>query len=217
MPGTPTSRSKASIFGLDAISRNIFHSRPASAMGDFFGGTITSHRRTKSSTSRSSVYTATTNTTGDSLLKSARSSSSTAATTITHDDASSLLSSRSSKKSKRVREGTASPGSDVGTVGNPLTSKSLSSLSNSLSRSSSKSNNLQYSSDYSDMEDEETVGTPVPQDSSDYNLSQRLELAYQNSQNQHSKPLPPIIKDVLVEDAIYEGTRYSWAASCVSY
>ena len=168
-------------------------------MGDFFGGSITSHRRTKSATSRSSIYTANT---GDSLLKSHRSNS-TAATTITMDDSSSFLGSRSSKGGKSKRRQDQDNDSDVGSLGKRLTSQSLSELSKSLSRSHSAER--QWQSDYSDMDDDEaTIGPAIKNDTSDYALAQQLELARQNM-NQHGKPLPPINMDMPIEDTIYEG------------
>ncbi|KAG2013296.1 signal transducer [Coprinopsis cinerea AmutBmut pab1-1] len=196
VPGTPTARSKASIFGLDAISRGLFHGRPASAMGDFFGGSINGHRRSKSSTaSRSSMYTSTTGT--DSFLRSHRSNS-TAATSL--DDESSFFSSRSSKgKSKRGLGGSTSD-SDGGSLGKSFLGRSL------RSRSLSRSQSQDRGSDYSDLEDDDGTIMAKPTDSSDYNLALQLELARQNSLNQHGKPLPPIDLDIPIEDTIYEGT-----------
>ncbi|KAG5341935.1 hypothetical protein C0989_006778 [Termitomyces sp. Mn162] len=95
-PSTPTARSRVNIFGLDAISRNLFNTRPGSSMGDFFGGSISGHKRTKSTTSRSSMYTQTTST-GDSLTKFSHRSASTAATSVMDDDAS-FFESRSSRE-----------------------------------------------------------------------------------------------------------------------
>ncbi|KAJ3545378.1 hypothetical protein NMY22_g2470 [Coprinellus aureogranulatus] len=195
VPGTPTSKSRASIFGLDTLSRNLFSGRPGSAMGDFFGGTITNHKRTKSATSRASILTSTTQTTAtaDSLFKSGRTNS-TAATSVA-DDASSYYSSQSSK---RKVGGAASESGSI--------SRSLSSLSRSLSRSASYSRERDRNSDYSDVEDEEaTLGPAFHKDNSDYNLQYQLELARHNSLLQHAgKPLPPIDMDQPVEDTIYE-------------
>jgi hypothetical protein len=61
--------------------------------------------------------------------------------------------------------------------------------------------------DYSDYEDEDgTIQEKIKDvDSSDYNLAMQLELARQNSLNQHVKPTLSL--DVPVEDTIYEGQR----------
>ena len=68
MPTTPTAnRSRAAIFGLDAISRNLFHSRAGSSKDTIFGGSINAHKRSKTVASRSSVYSHST-ATGESSL-----------------------------------------------------------------------------------------------------------------------------------------------------
>ncbi|KAF5333454.1 hypothetical protein D9611_002621 [Ephemerocybe angulata] len=205
VPGTPTARSKASIFGLDTISRNLFSSRPGS-VGDFFGGTITSHRRSKSATSRSSIHTQTNSTADSSLLKSHRSYS-TAATSI-DGDSSSIYSAGSSKgkptSSSRKDEDAAS---ENGSIGRSLASHSMSSLSKSLTRSKSQSTERPAydESDYSEAEDEQATISRRPRiDSSDHALQLRLDLARQNSLAQHGKPLPPIVMDQPVEETIYE-------------
>ena len=204
LPSTPTHRSKASIFGLDAISRNLFNSRPGSSMGDFFSGSINGHRRNRSrstTTSRSSMYTQTT-TTEDSMKSSHRSNSTTtAATTMsTMDDDTSFFSSRSSKGKKLSKRSTSlvdtTSDSEHGSIGN-------------LSRSQPQSRSSSRDPDpgYSDVEDDsftileksEALG------SSDYNLAVQLELARQNSLNQHGKRVAPMQLDAPVEAIIYEG------------
>lgn len=204
LPSTPTHRSKASIFGLDAISRNLFNGRPGSSMGDFFSGSINGHRRNRSrstTTSRSSMYTQTT-TTEDSMKSSHRSNSTaTAATTMsTMDDDTSFFSSRSSKGKKLSKRSTSlvdtTSDSEHGSIRNL-------SRSQSQSRSSSRGPDP----DYSDVEDDsftileksKVVG------SSDYNLAMQLELARQNSLNQHGKRIAPMQLDDPVEATIYEG------------
>ena len=205
LPSTPTHRSKASIFGLDAISRNLFNSRPGSSMGDFFSGSINGHRRNRSrsttATSRSSMYTQTT-TTEDSMKSSHRSNSTTtAATTMsTMDDDISFFSSRSSKGKKLSKRSTSlvdtTSDSEHGSIRNL-------SRSQSQSRSSSRGPDP----DYSDVEDDSftileksnVVG------SSDYNLAVQLELARKNSLNQHGKRIAPMQLDTPVESTIYEG------------
>ena len=203
LPSTPTHRSKASIFGLDAISRNLFNSRPGSSMGDFFSGSINGHRRnrSRSTTSRSSMYTQTT-TTVDSMKSSHRSNSTaTAATTMsTMDDDTSFFSSRSSKGKKLTKRSTslvdATSDSEQGSFSNL-------SRSQPQSRSSSRGPDP----DYSDVEDDSNTILAKSKEtgSSDYNLAVQLELARQNSLNQHGKRVTPMQLDVPVEATIYEG------------
>ena len=204
LPSTPTHRSKASIFGLDAISRNLFNSRPGSSMGDFFSGSINGHRRnrSRSTTSRSSMYTQTT-TTVDSMKSSHHRSNSTAtaATTMsTMEDDTSFFSSRSSKGKKLSKRSTslvdASSDSEHGSFSNL-------SRSQPQSRSSSRGPDP----DYSDVEDDSNTILAKSKEigSSDYNLAVQLELARQNSLNQHGKRIAPMQLDAPVEATIYEG------------
>ncbi|PFH51280.1 hypothetical protein AMATHDRAFT_75013 [Amanita thiersii Skay4041] len=197
-PSTPTARSRVAIFGLDAISRNLFSSRPGSAMGDFFGGSINNHRRTKSTTSRSSMYTQTTST-GDSLLKfSQRSSSSaTAATTIySADENLSVLGS--SRSSRPRRKPAVSPG------GNLESDKDspLPTLSRQSSTTCSRTPSREMTPEISDTDEEEILADNVKDlDTSDWDLAMKLELARQNSKNQHGIDL---LQHSPVEEIIYE-------------
>lgn len=205
LPGTPTARSKAAIFGLDAISRNLFNTRPGSSMGDFFGGSISGRRRTKSATSRSSTYAHTTTTEDSSMTKSSHRSNSTttAATTIsTMDDDSSFFASRSSK-GKNFWNRAKSPS---GTASDSDRGSPSRNLSRSRSHSISRSHPWQSDADYSDVEDERStvLAQAKDVDSSDYNLAMQLELARQNSMNQHGKLVSSIPLDMPVEDTIYE-------------
>ncbi|KAF8138470.1 hypothetical protein EV363DRAFT_1393920 [Boletus edulis] len=107
-PATPTAsaKSRAHIFSLDAISRNLFNTRPGSSRGELFGTSIGSHRRTKSSVSRSSTHTQTTTTADGSLAKfSYRSgSTNTAATSlISGDEDSSANKSSTSHRKLDIR------------------------------------------------------------------------------------------------------------------
>ncbi|KAF8812237.1 hypothetical protein BYT27DRAFT_7182669 [Phlegmacium glaucopus] len=203
IPSTPTHRSKASIFGLDAISRNLFNTRPGSSMGDFFSGSINGHKRhrSRSTTSRSSTYTQTT-TTADSMKFSHRSNSTaTAATTMsTMDDDSSFFASRSSKGKKLSKQSRS--------LVDPMSDSERGSLSrnSSRSRSQSRSSSRGPDTDYSDVEDDNnTVLAKVKGiGSSDYNLAMQLELARQNSLNQHGKRVAPMQLDAPAEATIYE-------------
>ncbi|KAL0573970.1 hypothetical protein V5O48_007985 [Marasmius crinis-equi] len=180
-PATPTARTKVSIFGLDAISRTLFaSSRPGSSMGDFFSGSINSHRRTKSTASRSSMYTQTTGT-ADSSFKFSHRSNSTAATTVSggDDDASFLSTQSSTKRKQRERALSETEGSFVR------------SPSKSLGRSRSAS--VDGGSEWSDVhdDDDDDMFEDVPElDASDQDLALQLELARRNSKNQNDRQVP---------------------------
>jgi protein ECT2 len=183
-PGTPTARSKASIFGLDAISRNLFNSRPAS-MGEFFGGSINS-RKSKSTVSRSSVYT---HTTGDSLLRFSRSNSTASAATTVDDDASFFSSSPKSKK--LLRRGRS-----------PLSEAGRQSPSRSTSRT--RSHSREHHRDESDEDEDEVLLQNLQHlNPSERNLALQLALARRNSKNQGERK--PIHSEAPAEDTIYEG------------
>ncbi|KAJ6628784.1 hypothetical protein B0H10DRAFT_1989338, partial [Mycena sp. CBHHK59/15] len=202
-PSTPTARSKAAIFGLDALSRNLFNARPGSSMGDFFGGSVSSHRRIKSTASRSSMYTQTTATGDGSLAKFSHRSNSTAtaATTMSVDDDSSFR-TRSSSRSRNVLRKSRSPG---GTP-EPENRSQSRSLSRSVSRSGSRSTSRERDLDYSDIEDDDgTILDHVrDMDSTERDLAVQLALARQNSKNQHGKHLTHAPLQNPSEATIYE-------------
>ncbi|KDQ64245.1 hypothetical protein JAAARDRAFT_27871 [Jaapia argillacea MUCL 33604] len=202
-PSTPTGslRSRAAILGLDAISRNLFNARPGSSKGDIFGGSISSHRRSKSSVSRSSTITQSNSTGDNSLMRFSHRSNSTAATTIsTMDDDDSFGTNKSLPRSKKLTKRGRSPG------GSESEKEGMSSKgSRGSSRSRSKTRELDMA--YSAGEEEQSGGVTFPprnMDQSEWDLALRLNLARQNSQNQ-DHPLPPPPLDArFVEDAIYE-------------
>ncbi|KAF8842701.1 hypothetical protein BDN67DRAFT_898801 [Paxillus ammoniavirescens] len=189
-PATPTAstRSRAQIFSLDAISRNLFNSRPGSSRGDLFGASINSHRRSKSSASRSSTYTQTTTTADGSLAKfSYRSgSTATAATSLASGDDDSVNRSASSRR-KLVKRG-RSPGS-----GRSSPQPTSAPASRSASHDKSEVRGDVYGAD-----------TETRLDQSDPDLAMRLELARRNSQNQHGKYHPTSSIEKPAEDTIYE-------------
>ena len=203
-PSTPTARSRVAIFGLDAISRNLFNTRPGSSMGDFFGGSMNGHRRTKSTTSRSSMYTQTTSTGDSSLMKfSYRSNSTaTAATTVSNiDDDESFFASKSSKSRKLLKRG-RSPGGSASEAESPHRR-----LTKSSSRSRSRSPSVEPETSYEVDDDDGTIlANPKDLDSSEWNLAVQLELARRNSQNQHGKLAPPVPSELSHEATIYEGS-----------
>ena len=204
-PSTPTAstRSRTAIFGLDALSRNLFNGRPGSAMGDFFGGSVNVHKRSKSTiSSGSSMYTQTTGT-GDSLTRFSHRSNSTAtaATTISTMDEGSVNASKISKPRKLLKRG-KSPGRSDGEIDRTSPSRP-SSRSGRSTGSGSRSQSVEREIDYSDDEDSnDTFMRKV--DPSELDLRMRLELARRNS-SQHGKKLPPLTFEKPVEETIYEG------------
>ncbi|KAJ7765035.1 hypothetical protein DFH07DRAFT_811208 [Mycena maculata] len=198
-PSTPSARSKAAIFGLDAISRNLFHSRPGSSMGDFFGGSVNSHRRTKSTASRSSVYTQTTTTGDGSLTKFSHRSNST---TTTMDEDSFRTRSSSRSRSRNVLRKSRSPSGTPEPESRPP-SRSVSRFG-SRSRSRSSSRDPQF--DYSDIEDDDgTIQDHVRDiDSTERDLAMQLALARKNSKNQHGKAFTQVPLQNPSEETIYE-------------
>lgn len=198
-PSTPTARSRAHIFALDVISRNLFNARPGSAKGDIFGGSVNGSKRSKSSVSKSSTVTQTTTTGDGSLMKfSIRSNSTiTVATSMSTMDDESLFSngvSRSrSKTRKLLKRKSKSPG---GSGSDPE-------RSNPGSRSTSQDR-------YSEPEeDDRTISQRVrDMDESDMDLSMRLELARKNSQSQHGRVVDSLVMEEPIEETIYEGKHH---------
>ncbi|KII94880.1 hypothetical protein PLICRDRAFT_33706 [Plicaturopsis crispa FD-325 SS-3] len=195
LPSTPTAstRSRAAIFSLDAISRNLFNARPGLPKGsDFFGGSVNSHRRSKSSVSRSST---TTTTADSSLMKFSHRSNSTAtqATTMsstTMND--SFGASRSSRSRKLVKRSKSPGGSESERDRAPSRSRSV--------------NGRESEPEYSDFDDDDdTVQQHMKRmDQSELDLTRRLELARKNSQNQHGKEAAALSLEKPIEDTIYE-------------
>ena len=197
-PSTPTAsmRSRAAIFGLDVIGRNLF-GQGIGLKGDLFGS-VSSSRRTKSS-SRSSVYT------DGSLARFSRSNSTaTAATTISDGD--SLSRSRSTKQGstkkliKRKSPAPINPEDELPPLGHSRT-RSEPARSRSVDR------------ELTDDDDEYLDRLPAPDfdksavsDDSEWALSQNLELARRNSKTQNQ----PIVRqrsflEEPIEETIYEG------------
>ncbi|KAF8195715.1 hypothetical protein K438DRAFT_1906377 [Mycena galopus ATCC 62051] len=203
-PSTPTARSKAAIFGLDAISRNLFNSRPGSSMGDFFGGSINSHRRTKSTASRSSMYTQTTTTGDGSLTKFSQRSNSTA-TSLDDDSYRTRSSSRSRSITRNVLKKTRSPGGTPEPESRPPSR----SVSRNGSRSSSRAASSDPELDYSDIDDDDgTILDHVrDMDATERDLAMQLALARKNSKNQHNKSFTHVPLQNPSEATIYEGKR----------
>lgn len=213
VPTTPTAstRSRAAIFGLDSISRNLFNTRPGSAMGDLFGGSTNGHKRSKTYASQSSRYTQTT-TTGDSSFSrfSRSNSTTTVATTMSLMEDESMTASTSSRRSRSLSRAKklikkAKPPTSGGSESEPESSPKR---RGSRSVPSMSPPRLALGvGEFSDGEDSD--GTALQRTDgmgeSERDLAMRLELARRNSKNQHELPHNPIPSDHPLEDTIYEG------------
>ncbi|KAK7061920.1 DH domain-containing protein [Favolaschia claudopus] len=203
-PSTPTARSKAAIFGLDAISRNLFNTRPGSSMGDFFGGSVNSHRRTKSTASRSSMYTQTT-TTGDgsgSLTKFSSRSNNSSATSLDDDSCRTRSSTRSRSLTRNVLRKSRSPGGTPEPESRPPSR----SLSRNSSRAATRASSQDPEPEYSDIDDDDGTiqGHVQGMDADERDLAAQLALARKNSKNQHNKPFSHVPLQNPSEATIYE-------------
>ncbi|KAH9947218.1 hypothetical protein B0H21DRAFT_740140 [Amylocystis lapponica] len=208
VPTTPTAslRSRAAIFGLDAISRNLFNARPGSAMGDLFGGSTNSHRRSRTTTSRASTYTQSTSTGDDSLTRFSRSNSSTTATSVSlTDDQSSSGSrrARSLSRAKKLIKRAKSPGGSGSEAEASPRRERIRSAQSPLRATSAEPESEWEDSDRYD-EDQTMMHHTGPIDESERDLTMRLELARRNSQNQHevhySQATEPMEATIYEED-----------------
>lgn len=199
-PSTPTAsiRSRAAIFGLDVIGRNLF-GQGINIKGDLFGS-VSSSRRTKSS--HSSVYT------DGSLARFSRSNSTTTAATTVSDGESSLSRSRNTKPGttkqqkliKRKAPAPINPEVEFSPLGHSRT-RSAPSRAQSVDR------------DLTDDDGEHLGKLPAPNfdksgvsDDSEWALTRNLELARRNSKSQN-QPIPRqrSFLEEPIEETIYEG------------
>ncbi|KAG9038527.1 hypothetical protein FRB95_000748 [Tulasnella sp. JGI-2019a] len=201
-PSTPSSgRSRAAMFGLEAISRNLFNASSSIRGGDVFG--TSSRRRTQSGISRSSTITTNTATDNSNSLRFSQRSNSTAATSF---NSTSVIEGQQEQASKR-------PMSMGLTVPKKLVKRNRSPGGNSGPESSSEAEVERSASGSSgghgsrrgrksgrvdrpisldidgniEMTDDESPyggGWVAIADESEWDLSMRLELARQNSQSQ---------------------------------
>jgi len=189
-------RSRAAIFGLDVIGRNLF-GQGIGIKGDLFGS-VSSSRRTKSS--RSSVYT------DGSLARFSRSNSTATAATTISDVESSLSRSRSTKPGsskkliKRKSPAQINPEDELPPLGHSRT-RSEPARAQSVDR------------ELTDDDDEYLDRLPAPDfdksavsDDSEWALTQNLELARRNSKTQ-SQPIArqKSFLEEPIEETIYEG------------
>ena len=192
-------RSRAAIFGLDVIGRNLF-GQGIQIKGDLFGS-VSSSRRTKSS-SRSSVYT------DGSLARFSRSNSTTTAATTVSEGESSLSRNRStkpsgSKQQKLIKRKSPAPINPEDEF--PPRSRTQSAPSPPRARSVDR--------ELTDNDEEYLGKIPAPDfdksgvsDDSEWALSKNLELARRNSQTQ-SQPIARqrSFLEEPIEETIYEG------------
>ncbi|OSD04519.1 hypothetical protein PYCCODRAFT_1433391 [Trametes coccinea BRFM310] len=224
-PTTPTaSRSRAAIFGLDVISRNLFGARPGSGMGDFFGGSMNGHRRSRTADSRNSTLTGTASTSGSSIGRFSRTSATTAATSIGDDEPSysGSFSKSTSGRARSLSRGAkklvkrakspfaADPTSEPESPARPK-DKGKGSYSRRRSMSTGQADVFEAEG-YSDWEGGEPAEDMLRSrlrriahmDESERDLTMRLELARRNSQNQHGKEVPRGGMEEPSEETIYE-------------
>ncbi|KAI0035678.1 hypothetical protein K488DRAFT_42843, partial [Vararia minispora EC-137] len=192
VPSTPTasSRSRAAIFGLDVIGRQLFGPLAGSSKTDF--SSISSSRRSKSTT-RSSVYTQSSD---GSLMRFSQRSQLTGSTSVTSVEDESFASNKSSGRSRKLlKKRSKSPiasGTESGRWSRPQ------SRAGSVSRESSPA-------PPADEGEEVLLQRGQYVDESEWDLAQRLELARRNSKNQHGNERPlSNFWDGQFEDTIYE-------------
>ncbi|KAI0776132.1 hypothetical protein BD413DRAFT_261330 [Trametes elegans] len=220
-PTTPTaSRSRAAKFGLDVISKNLFGARPGSGMGDFFAGSMNSHRRNRTADSRNSTLTG--STAGSSLSQSSRT---TAATSVGEDESAHTNSisktpsgrtrslSRAKKLVKRAKSPfAADPTSEPESPARPGISGSY---SRRRSMSTSNADDLKAANLHDGDDDDSEQDVPdrdpstevrrhMPMDESERDLTMRLELARRNSRNQHGRDVVSSSMEPPSEETIYE-------------
>lgn len=207
IPATPTasSRSRAAIFNLDAISRNLFNARPG-IKGDIFSGSLSGHRRVKSTTSRSSASTNTTTTGDGSLTKwSSRTSNSTVATSVSAHTADDDFVSVSSSKPRSLSRGRRL----IKRGKSPSTGDEMNGLERVSSRQSNDSQHSPSGGDTvfgeDDSLDDMTMEDGSKGGSSEWDLTRRLALARQNSENQFASSPSPLIPPA----PLYEGESFA--------
>ncbi|KAF5358949.1 hypothetical protein D9758_004743 [Tetrapyrgos nigripes] len=156
---------------------------PGSAM-DFFSGSVSGRKRTKSTASRSSTYTHTTTTADSSITKYSLRSHSTATAATTVEDDPSIYGTPPGTVKKLQKHRGRSPGGAV--------SETEASFRRSITKSTTRSSRTSRSvsrdrdSDHTDMDDDDDDffrGGEL--DTSDQDLALQLELARRNSKNQN--------------------------------
>lgn len=233
-PTTPTtSRLRPTKFALDVISRNIFGARPGTGVGDFFAGSMNGHRRSRTATADSRTSTLTSHgTAGSSIGRFSRTSGTsgtTAATSLNEDDSPPVSSGSFSKSTstsrarslsrgarKLVKRAKSPFGADVASEpespARPKESGKKNAYARRRSMSTGQADALGAETD-EDSDREATARGSVrarmrkmgPMDESERDLTMRLELARQNSQNQHGREISTPAMEAPSEETIYEG------------
>ncbi|KAH9899528.1 hypothetical protein C8Q73DRAFT_680169 [Cubamyces lactineus] len=217
-PTTPTaSRSRAAIFGLDVISRNLFGARPGSGVGDFFAGSMNGHRRARTADSRNSTLTGSASTAGSSIGRLSRTSNTTAATSVMDDDSmhAGSFSKSTSGRARSLSRGAkklvkrakspfgADPTSEPESPARPK-DKGKGSYARRRSMSTGQADAFEADSDWEADDRHSRLRRMVPMDESERDLTMRLELARRNSQNQHGKEVVHAGMEKPSEETIYE-------------
>jgi hypothetical protein len=192
-------RSRAGIFGLDVISRNLFNSKGGSSKSDIFGGSMASRRTRSSVISRSNTSSTATTSHDGSIAKFSQRSRSTAATSVYGDDDVSIASKpRSISRSRKLFKRGKSPanGSESDYDRSP---SRLSQSQGSHSRAASED----PESDPEQVNDHVSIAQAGPGVGSEWDLAMRLNLARQNSQAQSS--IHQFSMSEPVDAPVYEG------------
>jgi hypothetical protein len=173
-------RSKAGIFGLEAISRNLFNAKSPPSISDIFGGSVASRRTRASTVSRSNTTasTATSSRDSGSIAQFSQRSRSTAGTSVYDDDASVASKPRSISRSRKLFGRGKSPA--LGAESDHERSPKVKQSPRRLSRAQSEG----PAQGWSDGEDDAPLSRSGPQVNSEWNLRMRLDLARQNSEAQ---------------------------------
>ena len=200
-------RSRAAIFGLDVIGRNLF-GQGINIKGDLFGS-VSSSRRSKST--RSSVYT------DGSLARFSRSNSTATAATTISDGESSLSRSRttkpgSSKQQKLIKRKSPAPINPDDEL--PPLGHSRAQSEPSRARSVDRELTDDDGEEYLDKLPAPDFDRSGVSEDSEWSLTQNLELARRNSQSQYQ----PISRqrsflEEPIEETIYEGRRREYGGS----
>ncbi|KAH9938052.1 uncharacterized protein B0H18DRAFT_1099934 [Fomitopsis serialis] len=204
MPSTPTAtKSRAATFRLDVISRNLFNTRPSSVTNDVFGGSTNSSRRTRTTTSRSSVYTGTMSTAGhgSSLSRFSQAASTlTAATSI--EDEPSLRGSKSSRRSRSLSQ----PNKLVKRPKSPRVDDSISEPESSPSRGKHRpiARSRSEPADMDDDEDDAAILHCAFADPDDQDLEGQLELAQLNGQTHGEQHWAHLNLNEPIDENIYD-------------
>lgn len=227
MPGTPTASVRSKVFGLDALSRGLFHAKSASARAtitDVFGaggaanaGALSIRRAKTTMSSRTSVHTTSSGESSLSRFTRSRSNSTSATTASLHNSSMSSRHSRSSQRSgsmgkaakKLIKRKTPPAAVSDGSESERESRESAHMRSMSapvegeFGRAPSTEPETDYSDYYEDLEDPPARGN-LKLNESERDLMLRLRLARQNSQSQHEAQFDALAQELQVEETIYE-------------